>query len=246
MGRKIVGYGNFYCWNCGRYIEKGKENCPVCGASYQGKNKYKGQEALGAGGIGWSNQGNHPSFKRYVKNYRKVSYIWLAMISILIPGGLLLFGEISLDKEGIAVIIFVPLIFWIVGLIFLHSQFGKNKADWDGVVENKQIFQRTRTVKDEDGYKRKEHYTEFIIFIRRQDGSIYELKESQPTKYEYYKMGDYVHYYGSKYLNYIEKYDKSFDEIIFCVSCSNPNDARNNFCERCGSIILKGGESHVL
>ncbi len=31
MGKKWFGYGDFYCWNCGKNIEKGHDNCPFCG-----------------------------------------------------------------------------------------------------------------------------------------------------------------------------------------------------------------------
>lgn len=241
MAKKIMGYGHFFCWNCGQRIEKNAENCFQCGAKYSGKNKYGNEMALGAGGIGWSGQSEHPCFKRYVKNYRRYAYIWLIALSLLVPTGLLFSGQLALDQEGLMVIGGVVGVFWLFGLVFLSLQYGKNKADWDGIVEDKKVIQETRTVKDDDGNRRKETYTKFVVGIRKQDGSLYEIKKDSPaTEYEYYRVGDYVHYHGKKYLNYIEKYDKSLDQIIPCVSCRTQCDSRNNFCERCGSIILKG------
>lgn len=35
---KYFGYGEFFCWHCGRRIHKGKKCCPHCGARYAGKN----------------------------------------------------------------------------------------------------------------------------------------------------------------------------------------------------------------
>ena len=54
MAKKIIGYGNFFCWNCGNRIEKRKKTCPNCGSIYSGDGKYGNVQALGAGGIGLS------------------------------------------------------------------------------------------------------------------------------------------------------------------------------------------------
>lgn len=241
IGKKLIGYRNFFCWNCGDKIVRKEENCPNCGVKYSGKNKYNSNSALGAGGIGWSVQSRHPSFKNYFKKYCICVFTWLVGLSILVPTILLLIGDIELDSEGTLVIKVVVSMFWVVGILFLLFQRGKNKPDWDGVVGDKKILQKTRTRKGNDGRKYKESYTEYVVFIRKQDGSLYKLiKENNSTLYEYYRVGDYVHYHGNKYLNCFEKYDKSLDAVIFCITCGNQCDARSNFCERCGSVLLKG------
>ena len=241
MGKKFIGYGDFFCWNCGERIEKGEQICPKCGVKYDGKNKYDNDSALGAGGIGWSEQVGHPSLKNYFKSYCKCVLVWLIGLSILIPTILLLIGDIELDSEGTFVIKGVVTIFWVVGILFLLSLYGRNKPDWDGVVEDKKIIQKTRTRKDREGRKYKESYTEFVIFIRKQDGSLYELaKEDDSTLCEYYRIGDYVRYHGNRFLKYFEKYDKSLDTTIYCVSCGSRRDIRDNFCGGCGCVILKG------
>lgn len=241
MSKKKMGFSSFFCWNCGERIEKTKQLCPNCGARYAGKDKYGDRPALGAGGIGWSDQAGHPCFEGYAKKYRKYSYIWLIGLSVLIPGCMLATGELEATAEGLMVIGIIVGVFWAFGLFFLHKQYGKNHPDWDGTVENKQIIQKTRTKKNQDGSRYKESYTEFVVSIRRQDGSLYDLTtENQSTIYDYYHVGDYVHYHGSKYLKYIEKYDKSLDTVIFCASCHRMCDARDNFCEACGSVLLKG------
>lgn len=240
MGKKVFGYGDFFCWNCGKRIEKGVDNCPYCSALYGGNQKYGNVLALGAGGIGWSDKARHPSFKKYFKNQRKAGFIWLIGISIIVPGGLLISKQISLDSEGIFVITGLLGIFWVVGLLFMFMG-KKNKPDWDGVVENKRFENKVRKKRDDDGTSYKVSYTEYIVVIRKQNGSIYELKwEDNPAKYEYYRNGDYVHYHGSKYMNYFEKYDKSLDPFLFCVACGDKRDARDNYCGRCGAVLLKG------
>ena len=241
MSKKTVGYGSFFCWNCGRRMEKRGQQCPNCGVKYSGKNKYGSIPALGSGGIGWSDQAGHPCFERYIKNYRKNSYIWLIGLSILIPGGILATGELTFNAEGLMVIGVILGVLWAVGLIFLHRQYGGNRPDWDGTVENKQIFQKTETKKDQDGNRYKEAYTEFVVSIRKQDGALHTLAtKNDSTVYDYYRIGDYVHYHGSKYLNCFEKYDKSLDTVNFCASCHRLCDSRDHYCEACGSILLNG------
>jgi RNA polymerase subunit RPABC4/transcription elongation factor Spt4 len=238
MAKKLIGYGNFFCWNCGERIEKGKRICPNCGSKYSGDSKYGNVSALGAGGIGWSHNAAHHSFKKYFKNDRKYSMIWLIGISILVPGGMLLSREIELDTEGIMVIGGILAAFWGIGLLFMFKKRGK-KPDWDGIVEDKKTFQKTRLRKDREGKKYEESYTEYIVYIRKQNNSIFELKEEDSAQYDYFNIYDYLHYHGDKYLNYIEKYDKSLDTIIFCASCRSICDIRDNYCERCGCILLK-------
>ena len=247
MARKRMGYGSFFCWNCGDGIEKGKRVCPNCSAHYSGARKYGDSSALGAGGIGWSNQIGHTCFKRYAQNYRRYSYIWLIALSVFVPILLVTTDDVSLDAEGLMVIGVVVSIFWVFGLGFLAMRYGRNHPDWEGVVEDKRIEQRTGYRKDKDGQKYTEQYTDFIVYVRRQDGALHEIKVSStgkvrecPAKFEYFNIGDCLHYHGGKYLRYIEKYDKSFDTVIFFASCGQMLDTRDNFCELCGSILLKG------
>lgn len=238
MAKKIIGYGSFFCWNCGKRIENKKKNCPYCGSKYSGEDRYDNYSALGAGGLGWSNKTNHPCFKEYFKNNRKFGLIWLTGISIIVPAALILTGEIKIDTEGIMVIGGVIAVFWIIGLIFLFKN-SKNMPAWDGIVEDKKIFQKTRHKKDREGKKYEESYTEYIVYVRRENNDIFELKKEDSAQYDYFRKGDYVHYHGDKYLHYIEKYDKSFDTTVFCACCGDIRDIRDNYCERCGCILLK-------
>ena len=243
MAKKIIGYGNFFCWNCGKRIENKKKICLYCGSKYSGQDRYGNASALGAGGIGWSNNTSHPCFKEYFKNKRKFGLIWLIGISIIVPAALILTDEIKIDTEGIMVIGGVIAVFWIIGLIFLFKN-RKNIPSWDGIVEDKKIFQKIRSRKDSVGKNYKESYTEYIVYIRRENGVIFELSNEDSAQYDYFRKGDYVHYHGDKILNYIEKYDKSFDTTVFCACCGDISDIRDNYCERCGCILLKA-DSHL-
>jgi len=128
-------------------------------------------------------------------------------------------------------------VFWGTGLLFIFKK-GANEPDWDGIVKDKKVFQKTRRKKDSEGKAYTEEYKEFIVYIRKQNNDIFELKDEDSARYDYFNIGDYLHYHGVKYLNYFEKYDKSLDTIIFCASCRNICDIRDNYCERCGCILL--------
>ncbi|NLX63186.1 MAG: hypothetical protein GX022_00170 [Clostridiaceae bacterium] len=242
MAKKFFGYGDFFCSNCGERIEKGKMKCPACGAWYSEKKRYGNSSALGAGGIGWSDKIKDPRFVKYDRYYRKYSHILMCGLSILIPAIILATGDIRPDEEGITVISFIIGVLWLFGLVSLFFS-GRNKPDWEGQVVEKRIEHKTRKVKSGDDYI-KENYDEYIVVFRLTDGSIKEVsfKDSR-TMFDYYRIDDYVHFHGKRYLSAFEKYDKSRDEILFCIKCHQMNDARNNFCSRCGCPLLKGQPS---
>ena len=37
---KYIGYGNMFCWHCGKRVHLGKKSCPHCGARYNGTAKH--------------------------------------------------------------------------------------------------------------------------------------------------------------------------------------------------------------
>lgn len=37
---KYIGYGNMFCWHCGKRVHLGKKFCPHCGARYNGTVKH--------------------------------------------------------------------------------------------------------------------------------------------------------------------------------------------------------------
>ena len=37
---KYIGYGNMFCWHCGKRVHLGKKFCPHCGARYNGTAKH--------------------------------------------------------------------------------------------------------------------------------------------------------------------------------------------------------------
>ena len=237
MAKKIIGYGDFYCWKCGKNIEKGHETCPFCGAAYE---RFDTDEAKGAGGVGWSSQAEHSSFAAWRKRNRRTFQIWMILLSLVI--GVILFvvpGELEFDAEGLKIYAGVLAIVWAIDLLWYYFN-NKTRKDWEGVVERKLTEEYTRTVKDEEHGKHKERHTRFIVQFRKADGGEEKLTETdKPQWYDYLDEGDRVRYHGHRGMNYYEKYDKSEDEVIPCAGCGSVRDARENFCGRCGCIILK-------
>ena len=233
--------GGFFCWNCGEKVQKGVRTCPRCGAKYTGEGRYGGAPALGAGGVGWSDQANHPFFRKYAGKYTKLSVIWMIGLSILIPAVLLISGQVEPEGEGLLVLIAVPAVIWLIGIIFLLKKFGGRNKSWDGVIENKTEEKKVRTEKEGNQNTRRVQYMEYVITIRRQDGGTKRIVDTDnASNYLYFNIGDHVRVHDTKYLKYIEKYDKSRDPELFCAACGSFNDARDNFCERCGAPMLKG------
>ena len=241
MAKKRFGYGDYYCWNCGRNIETGCDNCPSCGASYEGEGKFGEVKALGAGGVGWSNQEKHKSFAAYHKRNRRTFQICMVILSLII--GVVLFvvpGELDFDEEGLKIYAGVLAIVWAIDLAWYFIS-NKTSKSWEGVVSGRRTEDYTTESKDDEtGRVTVKPHTRYIVLFRTNDGKEEKLSVvDNPAWYDYLKDEDRVRYHGSKGMNYYEKYDKSHDETIPCAGCGSDRDARENFCGRCGCIIMK-------
>ena len=130
MKKKRVGYGDFYCWNCGKRIILGEKNCPYCHARYSGKNKVnETQQILSV----------HPSIHHrtfFLYQLRTLSGFLLAMALFTLIVPLIIWvsewGDISFEyiysevMPGLCLILWT---FWIVWLIFnFRSQKKRRKA----------------------------------------------------------------------------------------------------------------------
>ena len=230
MAKKYIGYGDFFCWNCGDRIEKGKRKCPNCNVFYSHKRKYGDVEALGSGGVGWSQNGRHPSIRRYARRYVKAVLVWLIGLSIVVPAILLAIDDISFDKEGKVILSIIVGIFWLFGLGFLFINQGRSKPSWDGEVISKDILEKSDSDRD----------SIHSLVIRKNNGKIIKFSQRGARGFfDYIEIGDKVRYHGYKYMHYLEKYDKSKDTVIPCNACGEVCDIRQNYCARCGTILIK-------
>lgn len=233
-----------YCWNCGKRVQGKSENCPFCGAAYEGKDKYGRAPVQGAGGVGWSDRADDPFFKQYAGKYSLTSIIWMMALSVLIPGLLLATGQIKAEGEGLAVMIAVPAVVWLIGAVFLIKRYGGRDKSWDGRVTDKTKTEVTRFERvTEYGRKhwRRVKHMQYEIFFRTVDGGNRRMEYwDNAWAYRYLNVGELVRVHRKKYLKYIEKYDKTREADLPCAACGYPNDVRGNYCELCGAPLLKG------
>ena len=167
MKKKRVGYGNFYCWNCGRRIIKGKRNCPYCHVPYGGRNRYSHPELLLPAEPGI----HHRSFRKYKWRSLACYLTWMAGISVLLPLVIWLGdrGETSFEYIFSDVIWGVLAILWTFWLVWIFFQMRGRK----------------------------------------------------------------------KHLKAVQQQNRRSAGEVVCASCGNSCDRRDNYCGRCGCILLK-------
>ena len=113
----------------------------------------------------------------------------------------------------------------------------RKKKDWEGIVESKKSYIEERRGSSNDDTAGYTHV--YKLVFRTADGKKKTLRDQNNSRrFDYFREGDRLRYIGS--LGYYEKYDKSQDPIIPCAGCSSERDARENYCGRCGCIMLKG------
>ncbi len=230
----------YFCPHCGEKFPAKANHCSHCGFEPHGSDPYRGASAIGAGGIGWSDRIQAPQFAKYQKSRRKIIMIWAFALAILIPALILIFDRSDGEGENLFVVLVIGGMFLLIGLYSALSTRHKGKG-WDGVVEDKKVFEKKRRVSDNDGNSHMEHYLEYIVYVRRTNGRIEELKyTNDATVFDYYAIGDFLHKHANRNLRTIEKYDKSKDEIIFCAACGGMSDIRADYCLQCGCPLLKG------
>ena len=79
------------------------------------------------------------------------------------------------------------------------------------------------------------------IIIKRADGIMIEIPfDEDLVQYEYYNIGDVIKKHNKPNLRTLEKQDKRKDTVLFCPSCAYQGDARDYYCQACGSPLLKG------
>ena len=234
---KAYGSDDRFCTVCGERVNKAAPVCPRCGRPY-GNMKYGAYPATGAGGVGWSDQVTNPCFKSRMKK----NLIGTLIAMVLVTGGV--FAAIwfsSKDREISKILpIFgiVAAALWAFWLIWIIAQFAKH-GEWEGVVEKRDSYVQDYTKKNTDGSTNYRSRTVYRITFRTNEGKKKVVKEiDRPVWYDYLHEGEYVRYHG-KNMTYYEKYDRSRDSAIPCASCGMMRDARETYCGRCGSVIIK-------
>lgn len=236
MAKKKIGFGDLYCAFCGEGVEKKTDICPKCGHRYD-DSKFDNIELFGAGGIGWSEQSDNPCFKQRNKK-NVIGMIIIMMIVSLIIFSVIYFTSDLEISELLPIFGGVMAVEWIFWIIWLIAQYA-NRNGWEGTVERKESYQQEYTRKDAEGYRQTYTQTVYKVHFRKLNGKRKTLTSIDHCEwYDYLHEGDRVRYHG-KNMNYYEKFDKSRDRFIPCASCGAMRDPRDNYCGRCGCVILK-------
>ncbi len=233
-------YGSFYCTRCGERLKSKQPNCGSCGQPTAPELKYDTADGRGAGGLGWARNTDDVRFAGYENSYTSVSLIWMIAIPLLINGFMFYNGTFEMNKTGFTYAAVLSAILIIPGIIFLLKRRVKVE-EWEGEIVDKKAVERVRTERDEEGENIQVTYIDYELLVRNVNGSMrtHSLGSSEML-FSYYRVGDYIKCHGKPNLKGLEKYDKRFDAFTFCMKCGNSNDFRNNFCDACGSPILKG------
>ncbi len=228
-----------FCWKCGEKAVKGEENCPHCGALYDGVNRFAGTNPLGMGGSGWSDAFGDVSTKRNDRTGKIVTLIFMLIVIAAIFIAMLASGDIEPDGEGIKIFGLIAggmIVFWALWALF--SSGGRMKKDWEGTVERK--YERTK--RHPDG----RIDTEFVLDVRLDGGKKKKaVIKDDSMFYDYIAAGDRIRWHG-RGRDYYEKYDKSKDYVIPCILCRVMHDVRENYCPVCGTKLPKGAVDESL
>lgn len=217
-------YNGRFCHACGKKHEKDALTCPFCSARLDDK-RFMGIDRTGAAGVGYSHKTDDPIFSINKKRYRKVILIVVPIICLVIALILMAFQI----KPLVALIIGLLLIAIILPLSLLQF---RAKKTWVGTVTRKKHISNNTNGR-RSVYK---------IYFETEDGKRKTQKWNAPTAiFGYLQEGDRVRYDGEIGGAFAyEKYDKSKDDNIVCVSCGILQDARQTYCTACGSPLMKG------
>lgn len=250
-----------FCENCGNKLESNQKFCDKCGTpiqsapeSVQTNPSYpnntiasqppppyqQNHQPVGSqipARVGFSERINDPALQKLVGKRNKSTLLAAVIASFIALAGSIIAG---IYKEELA----FPRSLLLGGLlsafflIFAFSQSVKSKKDttWDGKVVDK-LSKRKRIDSGEDS--RRTYTTVYVLVVQRDsDGKIF--KHEFPTAaghYNYYEIGDIVRHHKGFYL--YEKYNKTYDNEVICISCTKLRNINDDFCKTCKVPLLK-------
>ena len=239
MAQKKFGYGDFFCGNCGAPLEKKATVCPHCKQSYDVSVRCGSINPLGAGGIGWSSETGNPCFGKKQKKNLIASLIFLVVVCVIIFIAMIAVGDLSLDSGGMKIFGGVMAVLWAFWILWMIVK-KKKKKDWEGTVQRKEQKEKHYSRKTSGGSYQDSWQMIYTTYLRTTAGQQKKITEIDSRAwYDYLFEGELVRFHGN-HMTYYEKYDKSKDIVIPCASCGAMRDTRENYCGRCGCILLKG------
>lgn len=180
--------------------------------------------------IGFSDKISDPAYSKYKKDSITWSFLFSSILAVIAIIGFPIYGNSSGELD------WPESLFYGIGIggMFIAIaalQTAKRKLDktWDGVVIDKQFYVK---------HSNNEYNTKYVMKIEQDSGKIKKVKWTDYANiFNYYEIGDRVRHHKGLY--YYEKYDKSRDSEILCISCLHFNDINEYFCIRCKCPLLK-------
>lgn len=218
----------FYCNRCGAKLPQSGGVCTLCGFNGTAAEPFGKAAQLGAGGIGWSEVLTDPRFGRYQRSRRQ--YItWFTLILLLVIG-LFLFasGQLKADPEGFQVMSVLIILFTAIAGFAIRGTRARGPG-WTGTVLAKRG--------DPDA---KYNRQPLEVDLRLESGEMLTLPVADPDWFAALEAGDRIRQHRQANLRTLEKYDKRRDLHLACPACASLNDARADYCQACGSPLLKG------
>ncbi|NLO48459.1 MAG: zinc ribbon domain-containing protein [Clostridiales bacterium] len=254
-GEKVQASAPGVCTACGATLPEGAEFCISCGTAVDRaapKPVETSRAAApepspgGAGLVGFSDRIISPEAIEYIKQSKKSAR---GCAFVLVPLPFIIYMIVSFvsdEVETADALVFGGGISVAFLLFFLLIQFITNaKRSWDGIVTDKQSFNKTKLEHDRtNDTSEVVHYTDYVLTFRtdkgKKDRCVERLKNNwgELGFYPYLNVGDRVRYYPQLPYKY-EKYDKSRDSEIPCMFCKTFNDINNDKCGICGKQLFK-------
>lgn len=227
------------CPHCGTDSAKNIRFCTECGRALPELEPGDKRDSEVQRLVGFSPRIQDPAFTRYLKNTKRWSWLFSAILAAIAIFGFYIYGETSPEMDNPEALYIGLGIGGMFLLIALVSNVGRSRSEtWDGVVVDKRIEQKRRKKGDRKIGYYWEDYVLYAVVIESERKTMHSRSvEDDDTVFNYFQIGDKVRHHGG--LNSLEKFDKSGDSIIFCNACASLNDIRSESCFRCHCPLLK-------
>lgn len=204
-----------------------------------------GNVRMGVPAPGYSTRINDPEILKAMRKSRNISKLFVPIIVPLPTIGFVLYASVTGEMDPAEAFrngLFVSAVF----LAFALYSFAKERAkhSYEAIVTDKKILnQRKRLTASQRRNNRDDDQIreQYVTYIRRSDGKNDKIVETTPMRFSawhYLEVGDRFMYHPQLHFPY-EKYDKTRETHLFCVSCLKENPITNDRCSKCGVPLLK-------
>lgn len=163
-----------YCKHCGTALPDDTRFCTGCRVSVSPAPDIR--PAAGGGRIGYSQRIHDPAFDGYLKNTNRWSALFSIILAIAAVIGFYIYGETSREMENPQAMFIGLGIGGMFLLIALYSIIARKRSkNWDGVVVDKTIKEKTRRHDTGNNDSTIHYYTEYAVIVRDERGKKHRL-----------------------------------------------------------------------